>query len=561
MKMDKICYLIAITSALFCGGAHTARAQVQGHWNDEMSATMWVVKGSFSALNGASPKVAVLVLENVIIRPAGWYDGEWSDPIYEWAVTKNEHMTLKDMGPTVLISETTNDWKIMLGVEANSPVDFLSLNHGLFDSLLEAGTDMGIRAERQCFCEDEQSGVSVATISISPWSPHHSAVYGRQPAPDPIWPGPVITGNEYGFICDDLIPYVTNFTLHSQEQSPERGISVANNCVAMESEDVSACYFQDWQATLNEAIRTNWTGTLSGNQEWRNPCDTDKSQFLSAMREAMPASNFNPPLEPGFSWGPYTHEFLYVAGLSETGQVWTLYYTTNLATAWVSNTTLTVDGEGIGHVATTMPTNAANLFVIAKRVTQQGATNLSPVFGFIEKTLPGSAMSVLCNPLSNGGNDLAYLFRTASEGDQIRVGNSSGQYWNASTYTNGNWSTNYVLAVGEGFAYSNNSTNARTVVFKGQVVQNSTNSLSSGFSLKGSILPFSGHLENDLNLPAAAGDSVQVWNGNGYDYSSYDIDLGGWDNPPLIETAEGFWFGLSGGATRQWIQNWTPLMP
>lgn len=175
-------------------------------------------------------------------------------------------------------------------------------------------------------------------------------------------------------------------------------------------------------------------------------------------------------------------------------------------------------------------------------------------------TQAGGTFDIVANPLNNGNNDVSTVFANAASfpGLTIYKRNAAGTGYDMATFDPdlSAWTQPLAIAPGEGFWVATPAGKQFTTTFVGEVIQNSTNNLPAGFSMKGSIFPQAGNLQTDLGLPGAAGDSVYVWNGSGYTTSNYDPDLGGWDVPPVVKVGQGFWFATK--AAKQWVKNYTP---
>jgi hypothetical protein len=91
-----------------------------------------------------------------------------------------------------------------------------------------------------------------------------------------------------------------------------------------------------------------------------------------------------------------------------------------------------------------------------------------------------------------------------------------------------------------------------TNTFVGNVLTgNLTNSLSSGFTLVGSIAPISGYADTNLSLAPINGTIVYTYNAG---FTAYNY-FNGW-TPPTISNAQGF-FVYNPVATN-WIQTLNP---
>ncbi len=185
------------------------------------------------------------------------------------------------------------------------------------------------------------------------------------------------------------------------------------------------------------------------------------------------------------------------------------------------------------------------------------------IVGYVNYTQTAGSLNIVANPLNNGNNDVSTVFANAASfpGLTVYKRNAAGTGYDQATFDQdlSAWTGPLAIAPGEGFWLSAPAGTQFTTTFVGEVVQNSTNAIPSGLSIKGSIFPQGGKLQTDLGFPGAVGDSVYVWKttGGGYITSNFDADLGGWDNEPVVTVAQGFWV-FNAGAAKNWVKNYTP---
>jgi hypothetical protein len=90
-----------------------------------------------------------------------------------------------------------------------------------------------------------------------------------------------------------------------------------------------------------------------------------------------------------------------------------------------------------------------------------------------------------------------------------------------------------------------------TLTFVGEVGQGTLlNPAPTGFSILSSKVPQQGLITTDLQFPPSQGDVLYKYlNPGGFQTSTYDTDLGGWDpQEPSIEVGEGFYMKSTGHA-------------
>ena len=156
--------------------------------------------------------------------------------------------------------------------------------------------------------------------------------------------------------------------------------------------------------------------------------------------------------------------------------------------------------------------------------------------------------SLIANPLNNtAGNDLDRVLPSVPFGTTIYK-------WNGTTFVSsvnfGSWSPNLTLAPGEG-AFINIAANT-TLTFVGEVMQGAlTTPIPAGLSIKSSQVPQTNTLEN-LNFPAAFGDTVYFYRGGAYQSSVF---FGTFSPPAIPAIGEAFW--VNAGAAATWTRTFT----
>lgn len=182
------------------------------------------------------------------------------------------------------------------------------------------------------------------------------------------------------------------------------------------------------------------------------------------------------------------------------------------------------------------------------------------IVGYVNYTQAAGTFDISANPLSNGDNSVSTVFANPVSGLQIYKQNATGTGYDIAVYDpdEGGWTSALSLPPGVGFwVFAPAGASAYSTTFVGEVVQNSTNALPAGFSLKSSIFPQAGKLQTDLGMPAVAGDQVYMYNGAGYSTFIIDPDEGGWaPSEPSVKVAQGFWFYTP--TAKSWTKNYTP---
>ena len=151
--------------------------------------------------------------------------------------------------------------------------------------------------------------------------------------------------------------------------------------------------------------------------------------------------------------------------------------------------------------------------------------------GYVNKSL-STGLSLIANPLSNGGNKVSEVIPSAPIGTTIFLFDASTGF--AVTQFVGVWSDDLELPVGTGF-YLQLPEDA-TITFVGEVAQGdaSNKNVPAGLSIQGSNVPQAGTF-TELGFPAAIGDVAYLFNGEAFDPTTF---LGVWaPTEPALDIA------------------------
>jgi hypothetical protein len=184
------------------------------------------------------------------------------------------------------------------------------------------------------------------------------------------------------------------------------------------------------------------------------------------------------------------------------------------------------------------------------------------IVGYVNYTQPANSYRIAANPLNQTNNDVQYLFPTAASypGLTIYKRNSAGTGYDSSTFDPDFlvWSSPLSVKPGDGVWINTPAGIPFTNTFVGEVVLDSTNAVPAGYSLKGSVVPQAGLIQTTLGYPTDLGDSIYIWNGIGYDTSTFDPDFATWSpSEPSIAVAQGFWI-FNNAAAKSWIRHFAP---
>jgi len=215
---------------------------------------------------------------------------------------------------------------------------------------------------------------------------------------------------------------------------------------------------------------------------------------------------------------------------------------------------------------------AATLAVGAISSQAQAPVYSQNVVGYVNSTAPAGKYVFWCNPLTTGNDVLTNIFHGLPGSTQLSIWGGGG--WTTYTYSavQGHWklgsttNDNLVLKSGVGF-FLYNATSAFTNTFTGAAAANTgggtaTNSLITGYSPVGSVLPYGDVVTNaaTLNLTVGGSSSIQTWNvaAQAYDtpyvYSgvSHNWKVGSVTNNPTISVGQAFF--LSPFTATNWVQ-------
>ena len=178
------------------------------------------------------------------------------------------------------------------------------------------------------------------------------------------------------------------------------------------------------------------------------------------------------------------------------------------------------------------------------------------VVGYTAVTVP-TGFSMICNPLSSGGNTLnEVLTNGVGFGDTIYFFNPTTGAFNSARFLGSSWTPNSTFAPGTGAFYSTTSATGRTITFVGAFNTGAQSgvALAAGFQIIGSQLPLSGALTT-MGFPAVSGDTVYTYNGTGYTSSRF-LGTAWVPAAPSVNLAQSFWLNRT-GAAGTWTQTFS----
>jgi len=193
------------------------------------------------------------------------------------------------------------------------------------------------------------------------------------------------------------------------------------------------------------------------------------------------------------------------------------------------------------------------------------------IVGYVNLPFANANYTPIATPLQATGavNNAEQLLPSAASGDSVL-------FWNGAGFDN------YVFAApgvwvgpggpgpaptinpGTAFFYFNQSGTIETNTFVGSVTLSNVVAIANGnYSFLAETAPVADTLDGtNLNLPLSAGDSVLLWNGNGYDNYVFAAP-GVWVGPsgpgpaPTLPVGESFFYFNQSGSTEFWTNNVT----
>jgi hypothetical protein len=155
-------------------------------------------------------------------------------------------------------------------------------------------------------------------------------------------------------------------------------------------------------------------------------------------------------------------------------------------------------------------------------------------------------ISMISNPFHAADNNIGSLFCGMPDGTAVCKFDTGSFRLTNNFLKNGQWSRPHdTLLPGEGAIICNPARETKTITFFGEVSQGaSLNRITSGFSIRSSVLPKAGRLDLDLNFPLTDGDVVHLFDRQQQRYLVYPYPSALWEtNPPRVSVGESFWIG------------------
>jgi hypothetical protein len=165
------------------------------------------------------------------------------------------------------------------------------------------------------------------------------------------------------------------------------------------------------------------------------------------------------------------------------------------------------------------------------------------VIGYASTTLP-PGFSMIANPFTGQGDSVEEIFHGWAEGTTLSRFDTRLFKMAENAVQHGKW-TNPTerLVPGEGAMFFNPSSDYKSTSFVGEVSQGHLSvPIPAGFSIRSSLLPQFGHLQEELGFPVAEGDVIHIFDRDRQKYVLYPFEDGKWTSgAPVVSLCESFW--------------------
>jgi hypothetical protein len=245
-----------------------------------------------------------------------------------------------------------------------------------------------------------------------------------------------------------------------------------------------------------------------------------------------------------FPYGPFRFE----ARLTK-GVLFEIQASTDL-TRWLAILKGTASGPSLEHV----DSEASKFSYRFYRVLADGVCSTN-VIGYASTTLP-PGFSMIANPLNAPNNTVAELFKDWPGGTTLSKFDTRLFCLTDNGVKNKAWTNPHdKLLPGEGAIFFNPTPDYRPLIFVGEVTQgNLSMPIPAGFSVRSSLVPQAGQLEEDLHFPIGEGDVIHLFDRDRKKYVLYPYENGKWTNgAPVVSVGESFWVAKTEAAN--WVRN------
>jgi len=172
------------------------------------------------------------------------------------------------------------------------------------------------------------------------------------------------------------------------------------------------------------------------------------------------------------------------------------------------------------------------------------------ILGYASITLP-PGFSLIANPLRGANNSVAELFKGWPDGTTLNKFDTRFFRLSENAVAHGKWANlSEQLLPGEGAIFFNPTQDYKSHSFVGEVLQgNLSMPIPSGFSLRSSLVPQPGQLQEDLHFPIAEEDVIHLFDRDQQRYVLYPFEGGKWTSgSPVLSLGEAFWVAKTSAA-------------
>lgn len=215
---------------------------------------------------------------------------------------------------------------------------------------------------------------------------------------------------------------------------------------------------------------------------------------------------------------------------------------------WVTIAEDLARGPGIEYVDSDASKYAHRFYrVVANEV------HSANIIGYASTTLP-PGFSMIANPFDAPSNAIAELFKDWPDDTTLNKFDTRLFRLSDNAVKHGKWTNpSEKLLPGEGGVFFNPTSDYKSLNFVGDVMQGSLSvPIPAGFSVRSSLVPQPGHLQEDLGFPIGEGDVIHLFDRDQQKYVLFPFEGGKWKSgSPMVNICESFWVAKTEAA------NWT----
>jgi len=175
------------------------------------------------------------------------------------------------------------------------------------------------------------------------------------------------------------------------------------------------------------------------------------------------------------------------------------------------------------------------------------------IIGYASTTLP-PGFSMIANPFDAASNAITELIKGWPDGTTFNKFDTRLFRLSDNAVKHGKWTNpSEKLLPTEGGLFFNPTSDYKSLNFVGDVMQgNLSVPIPAGFSVRSSLSPQAGQLDEDLDFPIDEGDVIHLFDRDEQKYVLYPFEGGKWTGgAPVINLCESFWVAKTEAA------NWT----